>query len=124
VEERAPGQAIAMARAVLARGDGLVWFPESWRSPDGQLQRFLPGIGLVLDGIADVTVVPAHITGAFEAMPRDARLPRRHPVRIAFGAPVQAATLAGAAADPRQRAEELAAGLQDRVAALAPAPPD
>jgi long-chain acyl-CoA synthetase len=122
VEERAPGQAIAMARAVLARGDGLVWFPESWRSPDGQLQRFLPGIGLVLDGMADVTVVPAHITGAFEAMPRDARLPRRHPVHIAFGVPVTVAALAGDATDPRQRAEHLAAALRDRVAAMAPVP--
>jgi hypothetical protein len=55
-------------------------------------------------------------------MPRDARLPRRHPVRITFGAPVQAAALAGDATDPRQRAEQLAVGLQDRVAALAPAP--
>lgn len=117
VEESAPAQAIAMARAVLARGDGLVWFPESWRSPDGQLQRFLPGIGLVLDGMDDVTVIPAHIAGAFEAMPRDARLPRRHPVRIAFGAPVRAATLRSDAADARQRAEAMAASLRGLVAA-------
>ena len=119
VEERAPGQAIAMARAVLARGDGLVWFPESWRSPDGQLQRFLPGIGLVLDGMAEVTVVPAHIAGAFEAMPRDARLPRRHPVRLAFGAPVKVAALASDAAAPRQRAEAMAEALRALVVATA-----
>jgi long-chain acyl-CoA synthetase len=118
VEERAPGQAIAMARAVLSRpggGQGLVWFPESWRSPDGQLQRFLPGIGLVLDGMPEVTVIPAHIAGAFEAMPRDARLPRRHPVRVAFGAPVKVAALASDAADPRQRAEHLAEALRSHV---------
>ncbi len=122
VEERAPGQAIAMARAVLARGDGLVWFPESWRSPDGQLQRFLPGIGLALDGMNEVTVIPAHIAGAFEAMPRDARLPRRHPLRIAFGAPVKVAALASDAADPRQRAEHMAEALRGRVVATAQAP--
>lgn len=123
VEERAPAQAIAMARALLARGDGLVWFPESWRSPDGRLQRFLPGIGLVLDGMADVTVIPAHIAGAFEAMPRDARLPRRHPVRLVFGAPVQAGALASDAADARQRAEAMAETLRGLVAALAGAQP-
>jgi long-chain acyl-CoA synthetase len=122
VEERAPGQAIAMARAVLARGEGLVWFPESWRSPDGALQRFLPGIGLVLDGMDDVTVVPARISGAFEAMPRDARLPRRHPVRIAFGAPLRAGSLAVAAEDPRARAEAMAQALRGLVAGI-PGPP-
>jgi long-chain acyl-CoA synthetase len=121
VDERAPAQAIAMARAVLARGDGLVWFPESWRSPDGQLQRFLPGIGLVLDGMAEVMVVPAHIEGAFEAMPRDARLPRRHPVRVAFGAPVRAGALMSDAPDARQRAEAMAAALHELVAATAQA---
>jgi long-chain acyl-CoA synthetase len=120
VEERAPGQAIAMARAVLARGDALAWFPESWRSPDGRLQRFLPGIGFVLDGLPEVTVVPAHIAGAFEAMPRDARLPRRHPVRVTFGAPLRVGDLAEPAEDPRLRAERLAEALRARVAALAP----
>jgi long-chain acyl-CoA synthetase len=122
VEERAPAQAIAMARAVLARGDGLVWFPESWRSPDGQLQRFLPGIGLVLDGLDDVVVIPAHIAGAFEAMPREARLPRRHPVRIIFGAPVRAAALAVQAPDARARAEAVAESLRALVAATAGRP--
>jgi long-chain acyl-CoA synthetase len=126
VEERQPAQAIAMARAVLCRpggGQGLVWFPESWRSPDGRLQRFLPGIGLVLDGLAEVTVIPARISGAFEAMPRDARLPRRHPVRIAFGAPVRVAALASAAPDPRQRAEAMAQALHDLVAAAGASEP-
>lgn len=120
VEERAPAQAIAMARAVLARGGALAWFPESWRSPDGRLQHFLPGIGLVLDGMPDVVIVPAHITGAFEAMPRDARIPRRHPVRVAFGAPVRVAEIAAEGADPRSRAEAIARRLHDLVSALAP----
>ncbi len=118
VEERAPAQAIAMARRVLERGQGLVWFPESWRSPDGQLQRFLPGIGLVLEGMEHVSVIPAHIAGAFEAMPRDARLPRRHPVRIAFGAPVPLAGLVPEGLDPRAAAERLSEALHERVAAL------
>jgi len=122
VEERQPSQAVAMARAVLARGQALAWFPESWRSPDGALQRFLPGIGLILDGLPEVPVVPAHISGAFEAMPRDRRLPRRHPIRVTFGAPVAPALLAPPEADPRRRAEAVAAALHDAVAALAPRP--
>lgn len=119
VEERQPSQAVAMARAVLARGEALAWFPESWRSPDGALQRFLPGIGLILDGFAEVPVIPAHISGAFEAMPRDRRLPRRHPIRITYGAPVAPGLLAPPGENPRQRAEAVAAALHAAVAALA-----
>lgn len=120
VDERQPGQAVTMARAVLDRGQGLVWFPESWRSPDGRLQRFLPGIGFVLDGLPDVRVIPAHIAGAFEALPRDAHLPRRHPVRITFGEAVAVGTITPEEPDPRRRAEAVAETLQARVAALAP----
>src|SRR5690606_20244555 len=47
VDERAPETSLALAMAVLERDDALAWFPESWRSPDGEIQRFLPGIGLI-----------------------------------------------------------------------------
>jgi long-chain acyl-CoA synthetase len=110
VDERSPGVTIAMARSILARGDALVWFPESWRSPDGSLQRFLPGIGLVLDGL-DVPVVPALIQGAFEAMPRNRRLPRPHPIRVTFGPPVAAASLPAGAAEKADRLRALVGGL-------------
>lgn len=118
VDERTPGATLAMARAVLARGEGLVWFPESWRSPDGTLQAFLPGIGFLLDGQDDVLVVPAHIDGAFEAMPRDRRFPRAHPVRIVFGPALRVGDIV-LSGDDRARAEAIAAALRDRVAALA-----
>jgi hypothetical protein len=65
-----------------------------------------------------VLVVPAHIKGAFEAMPRDRRLPRAHPVRIAFGAPVRVGDLVPPGGEPRARAEAIAAALRERVAAL------
>ena len=48
VDERAPATTLAYGEAVLRRGNALVWFPESWRSPDGELQAFLPGIGHLL----------------------------------------------------------------------------
>ena len=32
LDERQPGTSMAYAKAVLERGDSLVWFPESWRS--------------------------------------------------------------------------------------------
>ena len=45
VAQGAPGEGLAIARAALNSGEILVWFPEGWRSPDGEMQRFLPGIG-------------------------------------------------------------------------------
>ncbi|MGA7675757.1 MAG: AMP-binding protein [Rhizomicrobium sp.] len=85
-DERRPSETLAIAVEVLRRGECLVWFPESWRSPDGRLQRFLPGIGRLLTE-ARVPAVPAFIEGAFEAMPRNRKLPRLRPVSITFGPP-------------------------------------
>ncbi len=98
VDERAPGSTLAMAERVLARGQSLVWFPESWRSPDGKLQRFLPGVGRLLHR-QPVPAVPAYISGTFEAMSRERHWPRPHPVTITFGAPLDPRTLAAGAAD-------------------------
>jgi len=116
IDERRPREALDLAGRILKRGDALGWFPESWRSPDGALQRFLPGIGrLLID--QPVPVVPAYIAGSFEAMPRTARLPRPHPVTIHFGAPVTMEALA-AEGDGESREERIADGLRRRVAAL------
>jgi long-chain acyl-CoA synthetase len=116
VDERRPREALDLAGRILKRGDALGWFPESWRSPDGELQRFLPGIGrLLIDH--PVPVVPAYIAGSFEAMPRTARLPRPHPVTIRFAAPVTMERLAEEG-EGESREERIADGLRRRVAAL------
>ncbi len=115
VEERRPALTLAYARASLQAGDCLVWFPESWRSPDGALQAFLPGIGRIVRD-SGATVVPARIVGTFEAMPRTATLPSPHPVRVAFGPPIDADTLLSGGADDAA----IAARIRDAVAALAP----
>ena len=96
VLDGSPATTLAMAAETLNRGNLLTWFPESWRSPDGTLQRFLPGIGRLLAD-ARVPVVPVYIAGTYEAMPRNRRWPRRHPIRIAFGEPVSFETLVGEA---------------------------
>lgn len=116
VDERSPAVTLAMAEAVLAGGHGLIWFPESWRSPDGRLQPFRPGIGALL-ARRPVPVVPAYIEGTFAAMPRTRRLPKPHPVRVRFGPAIDPAGLiASADADPAA----IAAALREAVAALAP----
>jgi long-chain acyl-CoA synthetase len=93
IDDRAAGVSIAIGRAVLARGETLVWFPEGWRSPDGTVQRFLPGIIEVLRAAPETQVVPTRIFGTFEVLSRDSAWPRFVPVRVVFGEPVKAASL-------------------------------
>jgi long-chain acyl-CoA synthetase len=96
-----------------------VWFPESWRSPDGQLQRFLPGIGKLLSETR-AAAVPVYIDGTFEALPRGRRWPRPHAVRVVFGPAVSYDALrADAARDDDY--DGIAAALRERLAALVPA---
>jgi long-chain acyl-CoA synthetase len=42
------GAVLESAPLVLKAGHVQIWFPEAWRSPDGGLQRFLPGVGQLL----------------------------------------------------------------------------
>ncbi len=83
----APRSSLALAATVLERGHTLVWFPEGRRSPDGSLQRFRPGIGLVLRA-QPVPVIPVWIEGTREAMPPGRVLPRPGRVRVIVGDPV------------------------------------
>jgi long-chain acyl-CoA synthetase len=119
-DDRAPGTTIELASEVLRRGRMLVWFPEEWRSPDGSLQPFLSGVGLLVDR-SDAAVLPAYIDGTFAAMPRNRRVPRPHKVTVTFGAPIPAAALKRGLDDaaPADRHRRIAAALQDAVAALA-----
>ncbi len=83
----APRASLALAAACLRRGQSLVWFPEGERSPDGRLQAFRPGIGLVLRA-QPVPVIPVWIEGTREVWPPGRRLPRPGRVRLVIGEPV------------------------------------
>jgi long-chain acyl-CoA synthetase len=116
VDERQPSRTLALACAVLERGEGLVWFPEAWRSPDGELQRFLPGIGRILEN-RTLPVVPARLFGTFEAMPRAQRWPRLVRLRLRFGEPLLPVELERMGRGP-DAASRIADALQHRVAEL------
>jgi len=112
VDERAPAASLAGAAEVLRRGQALAWFPESWRSPDGELQRFFPGVGRLVSDF-EGSVVPVFIDGTFAAMPRWQRLPRLRPLRVVFGEPTASSDLA-TTDDP----EAITEALRERLAAL------
>ncbi|MBI4491894.1 MAG: 1-acyl-sn-glycerol-3-phosphate acyltransferase [Chloroflexi bacterium] len=82
---------IGSARAalqVLRAGEVLAIFPEGTRSLTGQLQEFHPGtVNLALK--QRVPIVPAVVTGSDRVLPKGARLPRRHPIRVIFGPPLR-----------------------------------
>jgi long-chain acyl-CoA synthetase len=111
-----PGAVLESARRVLKAGHVQVWFPEAWRSPDGQLQRFLPGIGQLLLR-SGAPAVPAYIEGAFEALPRGRRIPRLRRISVAFGSPEPVENLR-AAGTGRTEEERIAVALRQRVVAL------
>lgn len=114
VDERDPGTTLSYGAETLRRGETLVWFPESWRSPDGELQTFLPGVGHLL--LAEpVAVIPLRIYGTFEAMPRYASFPRPGKVTVVVGPPIAAEEIKGF-----DDAKAIAQHLQQAVAALPP----
>jgi len=110
------GAVLESAPLVLKAGHVQIWFPEAWRSPDGRLQRFLPGIGQLLLR-SGAPAAPAFIGGAFEAMPRGRRFPRLHQITVVFGAAEPVETLREAGSG-RTDEERIADALRRRVIAL------
>ena len=69
---------------VLRRGRSMVVFPEGTRSVSGELADFLPSLGY-LALRAEVGILPAHIAGSFEALPKGAAVPRARSLTVSFG---------------------------------------
>jgi len=115
VDDRAPAASLARALSILDQGKVLIWFPESWRSPTGDLQRFLPGIGRLIRE-RETCVLPAYISGSFQALPRYARIPRFRPISVTFGKAIHFVALREAAADSSDTG--LAEALRSEVVSL------
>jgi long-chain acyl-CoA synthetase len=113
--ERGLTSTLAIGRAVLEQERQLVWFPEGARSTDGELHRFLPGVGWLLDKTG-ARVLPVFIEGTFEAWPPGKTLPRPRPLEVRFGEPIEVAKLKGNATDNVHMA--MAERLHEAVAAL------
>lgn len=90
--DSAAASSLALARAVLDRGNILVWFPEGRRTRTGALQPFQPGIGALIQG-TEIPVVPAYITGSYDAAPTGRKVPRFFRLKVTFGTPQVAKNL-------------------------------
>jgi long-chain acyl-CoA synthetase len=99
--EKGPTSSLAFGALVLKQGHPLVWFPEGHRSPDGTLQPFRHGIGLLL-GEYDPPVIPVFIQGTEQALPPGRFLPRPSKIIVHFGKPIDVANLRDAAEEGGQ----------------------
>ncbi len=98
-------EAMATTRAILARGDGVLIFPEGTRTRPGPLGRPKRGIGrLALD--TGAPVIPVAIIGS-EAVRNGWRI-RPHKVRIRAGAPLTFPQV-------QEPSRQLAAAVTDRI---------
>jgi long-chain acyl-CoA synthetase len=91
------------------RGWSVLVFPEGDMTPDGNLQPFRAGIGLLANNL-NLPVVPIRIDGAYEIREARSRFNRPGRIRVHIGKPVEFP----AASDPQQIAREL----EQRVAAI------
>jgi len=66
---------------------GYILFPEGTRSRTGQMAAFRAGIGMLI-AKSRVPIVPCHLSGTYEAMPPQRRVPRRGRITLRIGKPV------------------------------------
>ena len=81
-------ESLVKARSLVGVRRPLLIFPEGTRSLSGQLQPFKLGIGLLAFEL-DVPIVPVHISGTYQALPKGKHRPGRHPIRLLFGEPLE-----------------------------------
>lgn len=80
-------EGLRLCRAALVAGHPLLIFPEGTRSVSGALQPFKLGVGILASAL-HVPIVPAHIEGAYEALPKGRAFPRPGRIHVSFGEPI------------------------------------
>src|SRR3989339_1009147 len=72
---------------VLKKNGVLGIFPEGGVSKEGRLQEGNPGVGF-LAGKSRASVIPAFISGTYEALPKGAKIPKISKIKVIFGSPM------------------------------------
>ncbi len=72
---------------VLKNGKALCLFPEGLRTLDGRVGVFKKGFG-ILAKETNAQLVPVVIEGAFRSWPRTSKFPKRHPIKVIYGEPL------------------------------------
>jgi len=72
---------------LFAEGFSLLIFPEGRRTDRGEINRFLPGVGMIASRL-DVPVVPVRLEGLDQVLHQTWKFPQRGPALVRFGAPM------------------------------------
>lgn len=83
-QNRLDREGFARAINLIKAGQVVVIYPEGSRTLDGKLRPGKPGVGVIV-AETGCPVVPAYISGTFEALPAGARRIRFRPIRVVFG---------------------------------------
>jgi 1-acyl-sn-glycerol-3-phosphate acyltransferase len=94
---------------ILRAGECALVFPEGARTPDGNIQPALPGLGLVI-AKTRAPIVPMRIFGAFDAWPIGGKIHLWGKITIVVGEPIYFPE-----ADFRSRDRSVYAGTSQRV---------
>jgi 1-acyl-sn-glycerol-3-phosphate acyltransferase len=71
----------------IKRGEYVLIFPEGTRTPDGEVHAIKPGFCAIARR-GKVPLVPVALDGAFDAWPRQRKLPRRAVIHVHWGEPI------------------------------------
>ncbi len=71
----------------LKRGEKVLIFPEGTRSADGKMAPLKPGF-ISVARRSKAQVIPVAIAGAYDALPRGAKVPIRNALKIKVGVPI------------------------------------
>jgi long-chain acyl-CoA synthetase len=81
-------QAVRYMGELADDGFSVLIFPEGSRSETGRIQPFRAGVGMIASRL-QLPVVPVRLEGLERVLRRGWKLPRRGPVRVAFGPPLR-----------------------------------
>ncbi len=104
-------RSFAFAGTMVDQEYSVLVFPEGRRSPDGNLQPFKPGIGILTKDL-DVAVVPVRIEGVYEVAQQGKHFAPPGAITVTISKPV--------IYSPTESAEEIAKDLEDRIRKLSP----
>ncbi|TLD42842.1 MAG: 1-acyl-sn-glycerol-3-phosphate acyltransferase [Candidatus Jettenia ecosi] len=101
---------------VLRKNNVLGIYPEGGVSKEGQFQEGNPGIGFLVKK-SNAPVVPAFISGTYEALPKGAKIPRIFKIKVVFGKPMTFEKIKGTT---KEEIEEITRKIMEQIKKLSP----
>ena len=108
-----PGTIKDVLQAV-SEGQSVLLFPEGTRSPDGSIGTAKSGAGLIAHK-AEKPIIPVYIEGTNHVLPKGAKFPRFHKVRVGYGKPYMTAIKEQKGTKSRELYQQISEEMLDRI---------